>query len=452
MKPRIWLLWFLMSLTALAQPGLSTRAQVVVRQGIPWMELQITNRGTRPFRLDIPAGTSMCPTDDSDGLAVLLLPCQLDVPAHGTQKMRIPVLVETSHPGPWKPNPRRPLLRATSLVNRAWAMSLQKPHPVPGDAGVFQSWLVHAAWYSYTYGSQRDDEVAARLSGMGLSKVSRLALRPWVEELLRSGHMDESSTRAFDQASKNVEKGDELLEQGRAQEALALADEAVRLDTGTFTQALHLRGRALYKLGRHQEAEADFDASLQRFGSRPWYLISRGFSRLYSGNLAGALLDAETALRKWPQNGDAHGLRASIHEKRGEPAEALAEFRLAAKFDPYYQGAVARLQGETPPAPTPASLTGRWAGSWSNSVGESGADSLLLQEDGSGNLSGTWSGNIPVQGRRLSASEIELRGANGRRNFTIRGSLEGGQLVLRYTARRLDAPGSYTGESRFQRR
>lgn len=96
------------------------------------------------------------------------------------------------------------------------------------------------------------------------------------------------------------------------------------------------------------------------------------------------------------------------------------------------------------------SLTGNWAGTWSNTVGETGPDQLSLQEDSSGNLSGTWSGNIAVRGRRLSANQIELSGANPTRAFTIRGEVRGQELILRYTARRLNAPGSYTGESRFR--
>lgn len=99
-----------------------------------------------------------------------------------------------------------------------------------------------------------------------------------------------------------------------------------------------------------------------------------------------------------------------------------------------------------------AALAGEWAGTWSNSVGESGADTLVLREDASGNLSGTWSGYVEVRGRRLSPTSLELQGSSANRAFTIRGALEGGQLVLRYTARRLDGAGSYDGESRFRRR
>lgn len=101
---------------------------------------------------------------------------------------------------------------------------------------------------------------------------------------------------------------------------------------------------------------------------------------------------------------------------------------------------------------SPYPLSGEWIGTWSNSVGESGADTLALQEDRLGNLSGVWSGNIPVRGRRLSLTEIELRGSNARRDFTVRGTLQGEELVLRYNARRLDAQGSYTGECHFRKK
>lgn len=110
-----------------------------------------------------------------------------------------------------------------------------------------------------------------------------------------------------------------------------------------------------------------------------------------------------------------------------------------------------RFDGAGSQATAPASFGGRWAGTWTNSVGESGPDTLTLREDASGNLSGVWSGYVEVHGRRLSPTSLELRGSTANRAFTIRGQLVGGELVLRYTARRLDGQGSYEGESRFQR-
>lgn len=101
-------------------------------------------------------------------------------------------------------------------------------------------------------------------------------------------------------------------------------------------------------------------------------------------------------------------------------------------------------------APRP-SLSGRWNGTWHNSVGESGPDSLELQEDAQGNLSGTWSGSVAVTGRRTDASHLELHGRTSTREFNVQGVLEGGQLRLTYVARRLNAEGSYRGESRLTR-
>lgn len=96
-------------------------------------------------------------------------------------------------------------------------------------------------------------------------------------------------------------------------------------------------------------------------------------------------------------------------------------------------------------------FSGHWQGGWSNSLGESGPDSLELQQDQRGNLSGTWSGNVPVSGRCLDATHLQLRGRTATREFHIQGTLTGQKLQLTYRADRLNGTGSYTGQSTFTR-
>jgi hypothetical protein len=95
-------------------------------------------------------------------------------------------------------------------------------------------------------------------------------------------------------------------------------------------------------------------------------------------------------------------------------------------------------------------FAGKWNGSWVNSLGERGDDSLVLAEDASGNLSGLWSGDVPVTGRRTTASTAELRGRTSTRSYQITLTASGGTLTLRYVATRLNAPGSYEGQASFR--
>jgi len=94
-------------------------------------------------------------------------------------------------------------------------------------------------------------------------------------------------------------------------------------------------------------------------------------------------------------------------------------------------------------------LSGKWQGSWMNSLGESGKDSLELKEDAEGNLSGTWSGNISVTGVRSSANQFVLKGKTATRAYRVNGFIQAGTLKLTYVVERLDSKGSYQGESTF---
>lgn len=99
----------------------------------------------------------------------------------------------------------------------------------------------------------------------------------------------------------------------------------------------------------------------------------------------------------------------------------------------------------------PASFAGRWTGYWENSTGERGQDTLELNEDPDGHLTGTWTGTVPVSGRRTDERTAELHGRTDTRAYRIVVTAHGDGLTLRYTARRLDSSGEYEGESRLRR-
>jgi hypothetical protein len=92
-------------------------------------------------------------------------------------------------------------------------------------------------------------------------------------------------------------------------------------------------------------------------------------------------------------------------------------------------------------------FAGTWQGTWSNDLGEKGADSLVLTEGSGGDIAGTWSGTILVSGRRSGPGSLTLQGKTSLRSYQISGTVRGNILSLRYLVTRLDKGGTYKGES-----
>ncbi len=96
-------------------------------------------------------------------------------------------------------------------------------------------------------------------------------------------------------------------------------------------------------------------------------------------------------------------------------------------------------------------FAGRWTGQWSNSLGESGADSLVLSENEDGKLSGAWTGTVEVSGNRVNTNTAELRGRTNLRSYQITATVKADEVALNYTVTRLDSPGSYHGKALLTR-
>jgi hypothetical protein len=97
------------------------------------------------------------------------------------------------------------------------------------------------------------------------------------------------------------------------------------------------------------------------------------------------------------------------------------------------------------------SFAGVWTGRWSNSLGESGDDSLVLSEDPDGDLRGTWTDEVPVAGRRTRRGAVELRGRTRDRSYVITATVKGNRMTLAYDVTPLDGGDSYHGTSRLVR-
>ena len=91
------------------------------------------------------------------------------------------------------------------------------------------------------------------------------------------------------------------------------------------------------------------------------------------------------------------------------------------------QGAVA----DAPRDPR-SEFSGSWTGTYENSRGGSGAETLELSEN-AGILQGVWSG-VRVTGERLGNSSFYLEGKLGQRTYRVIGRVAEGRLVLNYSA------------------
>jgi hypothetical protein len=105
---------------------------------------------------------------------------------------------------------------------------------------------------------------------------------------------------------------------------------------------------------------------------------------------------------------------------------------------------IALAQGSDP-------LGGQWVGVWSNSLGESGNESLVLSEDANGNLKGVWGDEMPVVGRRVGSKSFALTGETATRFYNITGVVKGDQINLVFGIKQRDKDFKYTGNAQLTR-
>jgi tetratricopeptide (TPR) repeat protein len=90
-------------------------------------------------------------------------------------------------------------------------------------------------------------------------------------------------------------------------------------------------------------------------------------------------------------------------------------------------------------------IDGSWHGPWENSFGETGEDPLSVKEEADGTITGVWSGEIRIRGERVGNATFVFRGATQRRFYRAVGVVDGGKLLLHYSASRLNHGGMYFG-------
>jgi len=145
--------------------------------------------------------------------------------------------------------------------------------------------------------------------------------------------------------------------------ALSDFEQAEKIDA-TGPLAAMYRSDVLTAMGRLDDAIAGWNGIIERSSKNQYALNGRAEAYLRKGDLDAALKDLNAVLAMNPNSVRAHANRGQLFEKRGNPAQARADYRSAAitltPFNPVDVGAARKLAQDrlaalTPQAPGAAS-------------------------------------------------------------------------------------------------
>lgn len=170
-------------------------------------------------------------------------------------------------------------------------------------------------------------------------------------------------------AARLVNKGSRLRERGKLDEAVAVLNEAIRLDSrmavayahrcGCYcdlheyakamedaNQAVTLapekpnaylwRADAAHRLGQNESAIADLNKALQLAPKDTWIYYKRGSARCAVGDFRAALADVERFLKEHPEEALGYETLAGVRYGLGELDSALVAIDEAVRLDPRY--------------------------------------------------------------------------------------------------------------------
>jgi tetratricopeptide (TPR) repeat protein len=172
-----------------------------------------------------------------------------------------------------------------------------------------------------------------------------LSVQLWVFAMRTRGlipdwHSDEAMWRATwaefpDSAVANLWLATELLDEGRAEEALPYAQRAV--DIGPEIWDTHVRlGLALNSLGRPQEAIEQQEQALRINPNAAMAMFGIGAALVQLGKPEDAIRHYETALRLDPQLDGAYNNLGIVLLQFGRVQEAIDHFQQAVQIDPAF--------------------------------------------------------------------------------------------------------------------
>ena len=136
-------------------------------------------------------------------------------------------------------------------------------------------------------------------------------------------------TMALKPAYDEYDAGRAALADHKPKEALAHADEAIRLfpEEGHFHA---LRGDVHHVSGNIAQAVPDYDAAIRRRDDYFYYYLQRGLARNELGRIDAAATDLERSVALFPTS-PAHYVLGEIEEQRGNLDAAMEHYRIVAK-------------------------------------------------------------------------------------------------------------------------
>ena len=239
--------------------------------------------------------------------------------------------------------------RRTPMLTAAWASYVMLVLPVSGLMPVGSQ--VVAQRYAYVamlpllllVGAAvvwlwRRSMVAARLALVGLLACALCAFAAGTCRLIPDWHNDETMRRAtlaeFPASEQaNRELATELLDEGKASEALAYAQRGIEI-APQLCEAHVILGRVLYKLGRVPEAIGQNEQALQINPDSARANFGFGLALMEMGKVPEAVEHFEQALRIKPDSAEAHYYLGCALALGGHVPEAIAEYQQALRIEP----------------------------------------------------------------------------------------------------------------------
>ncbi|MGO9609608.1 MAG: tetratricopeptide repeat protein [Verrucomicrobiia bacterium] len=193
----------------------------------------------------------------------------------------------------------------------------------------------------------RRSPTAARLALVGFLACELCAFAAGTRRLIPDWHNDETMRRATwaefpDSEEANRALATELLDEGRASEALAYAQRGVGI-APQVCEAHVILGRVLDKLGRFQEAIEQDEQALQINPDSATANFGFGLALMEMGKVPEAVEHYEQALRINPDSAEAHYYLGYALARAGHVSEAIAQYKEALRIEPEFAEAHSNL-------------------------------------------------------------------------------------------------------------
>jgi CHAT domain-containing protein/Flp pilus assembly protein TadD len=178
---------------------------------------------------------------------------------------------------------------------------------------------------------ERDRELIEQLKLLGKMTPGKLAS----EALMIVARLDSSYRQGLELPNHKAwfDRGNELFELGRYEEAIASYDRAIKINPD-YHEAWANRGITLYSLGRDEDAIASYDQAVEIKPDKhdAWY--NRGIALVNLERYAEAIASYDRAVEIKSDEHQAWSNRGIVLRKLGRYAEAIASYDRAIEINP----------------------------------------------------------------------------------------------------------------------